>query len=388
MTKNKINLNASNIKKLPIPTNGKRVYYYDNKVPGLGIMIFPTGTKTFFLYKRVDGKPDKIKLGRFPDMHPEQAYNAAYKLMNEISDGINPNQQKKNLRSEMTFEDLFEKYLNEYAKIRKSSWNEDLGYYNRHLTSLNNKRISDIQRSDIERLHNKIKDEKGVYAANRSLALLSKIYNKAIDWGFENNNPCKGIQKFKEKSRDRFLQGDEISRFFEELNNEPNETFKDFFYISLLTGARRNNVQSMNWNDINFNRAEWLVQETKNGEPHTIPLIPQAITILKERYIDKSNDWVFPSLTSRSGHIEEPKKVWKNLLERAGIKDLRIHDLRRTLGSWQAATGANSYIIGKSLGHKTQQATAIYARLNIDPVRESVSKAADAMFAAMDKFNN
>lgn len=141
----------------------------------------------------------------------------------------------------------------------------------------------------------------------------------------------------------------------------------------------------MHWSDINFNRAEWLVEETKNGEPQTIPLIPQAIIILKERYENKISDWVFPSATSKSGHIEEPKKVWKNLLERAGIKDLRIHDLRRTLGSWQAATGANSYIIGKSLGHKTQQATAIYARLNMDSVRESVARAADAMFAAVDK---
>ena len=385
MSKNKINLNSSNIKKLPIPTDGKRAYYYDNKLPGLGIMIFPTGTKTFFLYKRVDGKPDKIKLGRFPDMHPEQAFNAAYKLMNDISDGVNPNQQKKNLRAEMIFEDLFTKYLNEHAKVRKSSWKEDLGYYNRHLTSLNSKKISDIQRSDIERLHNRIKDDKGIYAANRSLALLSKIYSKAIDWGLEGSNPCRGIKKFKEKSRERFIQGDEITRFFESLNNEPSETFKDFFYISLLTGARRNNVQAMHWSDINFNRAEWLVEETKNGEPQTIPLIPQAIIILKERYENKISDWVFPSATSKSGHIEEPKKVWKNLLERAGIKDLRIHDLRRTLGSWQAATGANSYIIGKSLGHKTQQATAIYARLNMDPVRESVARAADAMFAAVDK---
>ena len=385
MSKNKINLNASNIKKLPSPTDGKRTYYYDNKLPGLGIMIFPTGTKTFFLYKRVDGKPDKIKLGRFPDMHPEQAFNAAYKLMNDISDGVNPNQQKKNLRAEMIFEDLFTKYLNEHAKVRKSSWKEDLGYYNRHLTSLNSKKISDLQRSDIERLHNRIKDDKGIYAANRSLALLSKIYSKAIDWGLEGSNPCRGIKKFKEKSRERFIQGDEITRFFESLNNEPSETFKDFFYLSLLTGARRNNVQAMHCSDINFNRAEWLVEETKNGEPQTIPLIPQAIIILKERYDNKISDWVFPSATSKSGHIEEPKKVWKNLLERAGIKDLRIHDLRRTLGSWQAATGANSYIIGKSLGHKTQQATAIYARLNMDPVRESVARAADAMFAAVDK---
>lgn len=114
-------------------------------------------------------------------------------------------------------------------------------------------------------------------------------------------------------------------------------------------------------------------------------LIPQAIAILEKRYNSRANDWVFPSPSSKSGHIEEPKKAWKRILNRAGIKDLRIHDLLRTLGSWQAATGANSYIIGKSLGHKTQQATAIYARLNLDPVRASVERAAEAMLASAMK---
>ncbi len=101
----------------------------------------------------------------------------------------------------------------------------------------------------------------------------------------------------------------------------------------------------MSWNNIDFNRCEWSIQETKNGESHTIPLIPQAVSILKERLERKTNQWVFSSPASKSGHIEEPKRAWKNLLKRADIQDLRIHDLRRTLGSWQAATGANSYII-------------------------------------------
>ncbi|MGB4191996.1 MAG: site-specific integrase [Rickettsiales bacterium] len=211
------------------------------------------------------------------------------------------------------------------------------------------------------------------------------MFNKAIDWGWEGINPCRGVKKLKEKSRERFLKGEEISKFFESLNNEPNETFKDFFYICLLTGARRRNAQSMNWNNIYFNRFEWLIQETKNGESQTLPLVPQAISILKNRYDGRTSDWVFPSLASKSGHIEEPKKAWRRILKEANIKDLRIHDLRRTLGSWQAATGANSYIIGKSLGHKTQQATAVYARINLDPVRESVARAVDSIFAVGEK---
>ena len=83
-----------------------------------------------------------------------------------------------------------------------------------------------------------------------------------------------------------------------------------------------------------------------------------------------------------SGHLVETKKPWKRILDKAGLKNLRIHDLRRSLGSWQAATGANLSIIGKTLAHKNVSTTAIYARLNIDPIRESMNKATDAMLNA------
>ena len=154
---------------------------------------------------------------------------------------------------------------------------------------------------------------------------------------------------------------------------------------SLLTGARRSNVLSMRWEDINLQQATWRIEETKNGNSQTIPLSSTALELLRMRSETKESDWVFQSATSQSGHLEEPKSAWKRILKQAGLKDLRLHDLRRTLGSWQAATGANSYVIGKSLGHKTQQATAIYARLNIDPVRESVERATNSMFSQKEK---
>ncbi len=385
MSKNKIKLNTQNIRILPIPTDGKRTYYYDNKIPGLGVMIFPSGTKTFFLYKRIDGKPDKIKLGRFPDMSPEQATNAAYKLMGKISEGANPNSDKKKLKTELTFDKLFEQYMTEYAKAHKKSWKNDLDLYNLYLIEWKSKKISSITKIMVTNLHIKIGNDYGQYAANRTLSLLHIIFNKAIEWGFEGVNPCSGIKKFKEKSRERFLQTDELPRFFEALNSEPNVLFRDYFYISLLTGARRSNILAMNWNDVNLENKTWRIKETKNGESQIVHLSSQATEILIKRFQSKYSDWVFPSMTSASGHIEEPKKVWKRILTNAKIEDLRIHDLRRTFGSWQAATGANSYIIGKSLGHKTQQATAIYARLNLDPVRESVNKATEAMFAAASR---
>ncbi|WP_245528660.1 site-specific integrase [Candidatus Odyssella thessalonicensis] len=139
----------------------------------------------------------------------------------------------------------------------------------------------------------------------------------------------------------------------------------------------------MKWEDINVTNLTWRISETKNGEAHVVVLAAEVMALLERRRLNSKSRWVFPSATSKSGHIEEPKSAWKKVLERANLTDLRLHDLRRTLGSWQAATGANSYVIGKSLGHKSQQATAVYARLNLDPVRESVDKAVQAMRATV-----
>ena len=272
--------------------------------------------------------------------------------------------------------------MEKYPKVHKRSWAYDEREVKKFLPHWFRRKISSIERAEVERLHAKIGKENGIYQANRLLERIRSIFNKAIDWGWDGANPALGIKKFKEKSRDRFLQPDELPRFFEALANEPNEVARDFFLISLLTGARKSNVLAMRWDEINFTAATWRIETTKNGEAQTIHLPEQAMALLTERKWKSQSEWVFEG-SGAKGHLADPKKAWTRILTEAGIADLRIHDLRRTLGSYQAATGANGYIIGKSLGHKSQQSTAIYARLNLDPVRESVNKATDAMFGYM-----
>jgi len=164
---------------------------------------------------------------------------------------------------------------------------------------------------------------------------------------------------------------------------EPNEVIRDYILLSLLTGARRDNVLSMRWSEIALPRTEWQIPRTKNGTAHTIPLSAEVVAILERRARKATARaiFVFPG-QGKSGHLVEPKKGWQRVLERAGIEDLRIHDLRRTLGSWQAKTGASLAIIGKSLSHKNTQTTAIYARLDQEPVRASVARATAAMLKA------
>jgi integrase len=293
--------------------------------------------------------------------------------------GKNPNEEKKTLRSETTFGEMFVLFMERYSKHHKKTWKDDEKDVPRFLGHWFQRKLSSLTKQEIQALHEKIRKENGLYQANRLLARLHIIYNKAIEWGWEGINPAQGIKKFKEKSRDRFLHPDELPRFFESLDLEDNDSIRDYIYISLLTGVRKSNVLSMRWEDIHFERKEWLIPETKNGESLRVHLVEKVIEILKERACRyPQNKWVFEG-TGETGHLVEPKSGWKRILERAGIKDLRLHDLRRTLGSWQAATGANSFMIGRSLGHKSTQSTAVYARLNIDPVRDSVEKATQAI---------
>ena len=198
-------------------------------------------------------------------------------------------------------------------------------------------------------------------------------------------NPCTRLKEYKSQSRDRYLECDELPKFFEALGEEPNMIARDYILARLLTGARRTNVLEMRWDQINLERREWLIPETKNGESQRLPLISAMLTLLENRKVEANgSEWVFPSHGS-TGHLTNPDKTWKGVLSRAGIDDARgtwLHDLRRSMGSWQANTGASLSVIGKSLNHKNINTTAIYARLAIDPIRESMEKAADAMFEA------
>ncbi len=380
--KNKLNFIKKSLAALRIPAK-KIAVYHDTTKQGLKLLVRPTGIKTFVLYRKIQGRPERATIGRFPEVTIEQARKQVDILNAKIASGINPNEEKRGLRPEMTIKGLFEKYLERYAKVHKKSWQEDANQFRRYLKGWENRRLSSIRKSHIQKLHAKVGASKGHYAANRLLALLHTLFNRAIDWGWDNANPAHGIKKFKEKSRDRFIQSDELPKFFAALSEENSIIVRDYILLSLLTGARRSNVLAMRFEEINFDRTTWTIPVTKTGESHTVPLVPAAIDVLKSRQKDSTNNspWVFPG-TGVTGHLVETKKPWKRILDKAGIKNLRIHDLRRSLGSWQAATGANLSIIGKTLAHKNVSTTAIYARLNIDPIRESMNKATDAMLSA------
>jgi integrase len=220
---------------------------------------------------------------------------------------------------------------------------------------------------------------------NRAVELLCSMFNWAQESGiWKGENPASRVRAFKESKRERFLLPEEARAFFRALDAEPNETIRDYIYLSLFTGGRKANVKAMRWPQIDFSLALWTIpaEWAKEGDTITIPLLPPALRILEQRRKSATSEWVFPGSGS-TGHLVEPKKCWYRILKAAGLSDLRLHDLRRTMGSWQAITGASLPIIGKSLGHAPgSTATSVYARLIDAPVRESMQKATNALLLA------
>ena len=370
---------------LVAPAAGKRQVIYDTEIPKLAMRITPTGVRAFYVVKRLGGAMVWLKLGTFPDMTCEQARNEAGKVLGEFAKGENPAAVKRAVKAELNFGEAFDDFLERKRKRDGSALSDKTkrdykDLLRLYLDGIKGKRLSAIERTEIKAIHART-TKKSAAQADRVVAVVSAVFTFMLAHErFSGQNPATRIQKNPAPSRDRFLQADELTPFFKALSESSNENMRDFFLLALLTGARRANVSAMRWVEVDLTAGVWRIAKTKNGTPQTVTLSPEAVTVLESRKAG-SGEFVFPG-AGKSKHIVEPKKAWATLLKAAGIENLRIHDLRRTLGSWQARTGSSLPIIGKSLNHKTHQATTIYARLDLDPVRQSVNTATAAMMEA------
>jgi len=380
MVENLFNFTKDTLIKIECPKI-KQQLYKDTTEKGLILIASYGGSKTFYLAKKIQEKYHRIKIGRFPDLSIAGARVKANELKTLIAKNINPMEEKIRSSKEITFKELFDKYVDEYAKYNIKKWQEDISMMERRAKHLYSTKISVLKRDDMQKIFNNLTENVGKVAANRFLQRLTGIFNKAIEWDLLEKNPTRGITKHKEKSRKRFINGEEMPRFIEVLNNEPNQKMADLFWLLLLTGARKGNVLSMQWQHVNLKDETWYIPHTKNGEPQLVHLVEWAIKILARRKESNNTEsiWVFPSDNSKSGHLQEPKKVWKRICEQAALNDLRIHDLRRTHGSWMRRAGADNKMIGKALNHLSSKSTEIYDIIESDQVKEYREKAVKIM---------
>ena len=391
-TTQRLNFTKKVLEKLPTPENSRAICY-DSQVKGLGVMTQPSNTRSFFWARKVRGTLVWKTIGECNSLSIEQARGSAGEFNRlaatwKASGYAGSNPFEKAIDG-LTLSEIFDRY-EAYRKDTAANTNrlkEERARFDHHFKRWSNRSLDSLRRDDIRALHTTIGVDHRT-AANRTVQLLRRVINWAKkEELWLGDNVAKGISLFRESSRERFLQPDELPRLFKTLKEETNRDLADFVTLSLTTGARKSNVLAMRWSEISQTADGdrlWTIPQTKNGKSHTVPLVREALVVLQERRRRIPGPWVFPS-ESKSGHVRDLKRGWKRFLKRAEITDLRVHDLRRTLGSWQAAAGVSLPVIGKSLGHQSVAATAVYSRLHLDPVRAAIETATHAMAVASRK---
>jgi integrase len=194
------------------------------------------------------------------------------------------------------------------------------------------------------------------------------------------DNPAARIKLFREEKRERFLSPEEMHRVNDALAQEPNEYWRAYFPLSLMLGTRKTELLAARWADVDLDQRTLRLPMTKAGRSHLLPLPNPVVEMLQALPSRGEGEWLFPG-RGATGHLAEVASAWQRIRARAGVPDVRVHDLRRTLGSWLAAQGYSLPLIGRALNHSNSVSTAVYARLQLDPVREALERNAALMLA-------
>lgn len=357
------------------PDPSKRLLTWDTEVTGFCIRVYPSGKKTYFLQYRNKARETRMaRIGTHGSITTELAREKAIKLSMRVSLGEDP--AVSNPPTENTIHlmaELGEKYLELHAKAKKKPqcYKEDQEFLNNViLRKFGKMEVSSVSALDIQNLHTGLKATP--YRANRILALLSKMFNLAIKWGWRADNPVKGIEKYQEFKRNRWLDDEELQRLWDVLDVYHNQSVANAIRLLVLTGSRRTEVLSATWEQLDLEKGTWtkLAHTTKQKKMEYLPLSGQAITLLKEMQEEANSLYLFPGKIPGKP-LQDIKKAWKAIRTLAGIPDVRLHDLRHTHASHLVSSGLSLSIVGKLLGHTQASTTQRYAHLADASLRQA-----------------
>ena len=373
------NINERLIQSLKIPSNKYKIYW-DEKIVGFGIRITNNNARSFVLRYVIDGREKKYTIGKYPDLTSTAAREIAIKLRGEIIKGFDPLDNRKKAHNLPTIKE----FAAEYIKLKENALRPTtVREYKRILDKniipkFGNYKITSITRKDVETFHNSLSD-KG-YMANRILQLLSSIFMTAQSWSLISSNPAENIKKFKEEKREEFLSDGQISSLIRILNQEQSQINASAIKLMLLTGSRKSEVLSARWQDFDLSRNMWIkpASLTKQNKISNIPLNAEAIKILRElkkgiisdkdlkeisgETMVSNSQYLFYNPKTKT-HIQDIKRFWQSVCEKADLKNIRIHDLRHTFASILVNSGVGLEVIGKLIGHSNASTTQRYSHL-------------------------
>ncbi|MEZ5758912.1 MAG: tyrosine-type recombinase/integrase [Emcibacteraceae bacterium] len=385
----------------------KDKFIWDGELKGFGLKITPAGNKVFIVQYRPGGRGNPTKrytIGKYGPLSVEEARKEAKGVLGKVAKGSDPQAQKQLEKKANTISELCNDYLKYGCATKKpSTIATDIGRIERHIKPLlGRKKVKDLNSADVRKfLHDiargktakNIKTKKhglarvagGEGTATRTVGLLGGIMSFAVDEGIRNDNPVKGVKRYPDKKKERFLSPEEISRLGEALIEAENmgeyPPALDAIRLLLLTGCRKMEILSLTWEEVDFDFGCLRLKGSKTGQK-IVPLGKPALQLLDQIVPINGNQHVFPSY-SNEGYFVGLPRVWLRIRKNAKLNDVRLHDLRHSFASVGAGAGLGLPIVGKLLGHSDPKTTARYAHIADDPARAAADRISGAIAGSL-----
>jgi integrase len=353
----------------------QRCVVWDDDLHGFGVRVYPSGRRVFVLSYRSQGRKRLATIGAYGPLTVEEARKKAASLLHDIGEGADPVAERREYRHAVTMTEFAAQYLERHARPKKrpASIAADERLLRLYvLPRWGARKVTEVERSDVARLHHDLRSTP--VQANRVLALLSKMFNLAEAWSLrpDHSNPVRHVERYAERAKERFLSPAELATLGDALRAAEQDGTEDpaailAIRLLALTGARRNEILTLPWSEVDLDRAELVLGESKTG-PKRIPLPALAVALLLAAPRVQGNPYVCPGHRAGS-HFVGLQRTWERVRTQAGLAGVRLHDLRHTHAATGVSAGLGLPLVGKLLGHTQAVTTQRYAHLRDDPVR-------------------
>lgn len=352
----------------------------------LKLCVYPSGKASWRQRGILNGKKIFITIAPVNVMDLAEVREVVRKNKALLLNGVHPKDEMR-LEESPTLESFIENDFLPYAEKKYKSLKDVRSRLKgKIIPQFGRYRLTDIKKADIVRYHERLHEEVSAITANRTLSILASVLKRSVDLELIERNPAAGIKKFYEgESRDRFLSDLELKRFLDALRNHLGTPQGKALYLMLCTGARRGEILSLKWKDVDLEARQLYIPDPKNRKPRFLALNSQAYDLLCEMEKTRSTSpFLFPSNSSK-GHLLEVRRTFARVIKEAGIDDFRGHDLRRTNASILINGGAGLADVREALGHANIQTTLTYARLSTASMARTSEIAAKKIGEAMGK---
>ncbi|MDP3269526.1 MAG: integrase family protein [Legionella sp.] len=392
-------INKTNIESLDIPSSIKtgqsaQKKYYDDNLKGFGIRVTSGGTKSFFVEKLIKRKLCRITIGRYPEISPDMARKKATEFLGQIAMGKDPVAEKRaDSMKEITLNEVFQEYLKTRKTLKTKTINNYTHMIEKAFPTWKDKPILAITKDRVSKHHEQLGTEHGEAYANLAMRVLRALFNFAAGQ-YEDaqgkslilENPVRRLSQtrawYRVERRQSYIKPHDLEAWYKGVNNIENETLRDYLLLVLLTGLRREEAATLKWTDIDLNAKTLTVINTKNNEPHTLPLSGFLYDLLKNRHLKKINDYVFPG-KGVVGHIIEPRKQMANVTKESGVH-FTVHDLRRTFITTAESLDISAYALKRLMNHKmNNDVTAGYIINDVERLRKPMIMITDYFLKCM-----